>query len=54
MEFAQKQGFINKKINILGIPDKFIEHGSTGEIFEELGLDEKGLELYLEQIVSLK
>jgi 1-deoxy-D-xylulose-5-phosphate synthase len=54
MEFAQKQGFINKKINIIGIPDKFIEHGSTGEIFEELGLDEKGLELYLEQIVSLK
>lgn len=52
LEFAQKHGFINKKINILGIPDKFIEHGSTSDIFEELGLDEKGLEHYLEKIAT--
>jgi 1-deoxy-D-xylulose-5-phosphate synthase len=44
VEFAQQQGFTDKKIKILGIPDRFIDHGSIGEIFSELELDEKGLE----------
>ncbi|MET2986287.1 1-deoxy-D-xylulose-5-phosphate synthase [Aureibaculum conchae] len=38
LEFAQQQGYKNKNIEILGIPDKFIEHGKTEELFNSIGL----------------
>jgi 1-deoxy-D-xylulose-5-phosphate synthase len=27
----------------IGIPDRFIEHGDRGELFQELGLDPAGI-----------
>jgi len=37
--------FNNTVINIktMGIPDKYIEHGSRGELLKEVGLDRQGL-----------
>ena len=49
LEFAQIKGFNNHNIQILGIPDRFIEQASIAEIFEDLGLDETGLEQILLQ-----
>jgi 1-deoxy-D-xylulose-5-phosphate synthase len=44
LEFAQQKGFAHNSIEILGIPDQFIEHAPIAEIFEALHLDENGIE----------
>ena len=43
LEFAAQKNYKNK-INILGIPDTFIEHGNVMELQKEIGLDVKNLE----------
>ncbi|WP_321369304.1 1-deoxy-D-xylulose-5-phosphate synthase [uncultured Draconibacterium sp.] len=42
LEFMAENGFTNK-IKILGIPDKFIEHGTPDELYKECGIDTKGI-----------
>jgi 1-deoxy-D-xylulose-5-phosphate synthase len=39
--FAEKD--YKNTIKLLGLPDKFIEHGTQEELHEELKLDSKGL-----------
>ncbi|HIP49245.1 MAG TPA: 1-deoxy-D-xylulose-5-phosphate synthase [Lutibacter sp.] len=43
LEFAQTNQYRNIQIKVLGIPDQFIEHGSTEELFSQIGLDEKSI-----------
>ncbi|AOW18582.1 1-deoxy-D-xylulose-5-phosphate synthase [Polaribacter vadi] len=43
LEFAAQKNYKNK-INILGIPDTFIEHGNVMELQKKIGLDIKNLE----------
>jgi len=43
LQFSQTNNFSNKKIKVLGIPDKFVTHGSIEELYEQLKLDEKSL-----------
>ena len=38
LEFSQFQHYKNKNIEILGIPDQFIEHGKTDQLFNSIGL----------------
>jgi 1-deoxy-D-xylulose-5-phosphate synthase len=38
LEFANDHGYRNVVINRMGIPDRFIEHGSVRELLEEIGL----------------
>lgn len=38
LEFATDQGFHHAQIERMGIPDKFIEHGSVKELLNEIGL----------------
>ncbi|MBM7584569.1 1-deoxy-D-xylulose-5-phosphate synthase [Bacillus pakistanensis] len=38
LEFAQEKGFKNPVIDRMGIPDRFIEHGSVKELLKEIGL----------------
>lgn len=38
LEFAEEQGFSNTTIKRMGIPDRFIEHGSVSQLLEEIGL----------------
>jgi 1-deoxy-D-xylulose-5-phosphate synthase len=42
LEFASKNEYQNK-IQVLGIPDNFIEHGSVLELQYQIGLDAKSL-----------
>ncbi|GIN85529.1 1-deoxy-D-xylulose-5-phosphate synthase [Heyndrickxia sporothermodurans] len=37
LEFAHSQGYTNN-IDLMGIPDEFIEHGSVNELLREIGL----------------
>lgn len=38
LEYAHDQGFHRAEIERMGIPDKFIEHGSVKELLNEIGL----------------
>lgn len=38
LEFAHDNGYHNAIIKRMGIPDRFIEHGSVDELLEEIGL----------------
>jgi len=42
LEFMAENNF-KSTIKILGIPDKFIEHGSTEDLYFECGIDTKGI-----------
>ena len=38
LEYAHEHGFHHAEIERMGIPDKFIEHGSVNELLEEIGM----------------
>lgn len=40
------------KVYNLGIPDRFITHGSMDELIKEIGLDEKSLEIYIKTFIG--
>ncbi len=42
LEFMVENNY-TPKIKILGIPDKFIEHGSPEDLYKECGIDTKGI-----------
>ncbi|MCQ4574759.1 MAG: 1-deoxy-D-xylulose-5-phosphate synthase [Candidatus Brocadiales bacterium] len=43
LEMLSEEGADTRKIRRLGIPDRFIEHGSRSELLRDLGLDEEGI-----------
>lgn len=45
LESANRQGLNTERFRILGIPDKFVEHGDREELLADLGLDANGLVL---------
>ncbi|WP_320110828.1 1-deoxy-D-xylulose-5-phosphate synthase [Draconibacterium orientale] len=51
LEFMAENGFSNK-IKILGIPDKFIEHGTPEELYRECGIDAQGIVDTVKQLVG--
>lgn len=51
VEFMSDNGY-TPKIKRLGIPDKFIEHGTPEELYALLGLDSMGIKKALEEILT--
>jgi len=43
MEFINVNNYTNIALKRLGIPDKFIAHGSIDELFNQVGLDDKAI-----------
>ena len=43
LEYAQQNKFHNVEIEILGIPDNFIEHGSVSQLKESISLDREAI-----------
>ena len=43
LEFASKNNYKNKTIKIVGIPDRFIEHGTVKELQQIIGIDADNL-----------
>jgi len=43
LEFASQNNYINIQIKTLGIPDNFIEHGKTAELFESIHLSNENI-----------
>ncbi len=52
LEFGNKNGFKNKSITRLGIPDDFIEHGSVQQLFELVGLDDRSIKNTIESLLK--
>lgn len=42
VEFMVEKGY-SSKVKMLGIPDKFIEHGTPEELYRDCGIDSKGI-----------
>ncbi|AIE60674.1 1-deoxy-D-xylulose-5-phosphate synthase [Bacillus methanolicus] len=54
LEFAHDHGYHDAKIDRMGIPDRFIEHGSVNKLLEEIGLTTENLVLRLQTMVRKK
>jgi len=54
LEFAEAHGINNVLIKRMGIPDKFIEHGSRKKLLSVLALDRDGIIQMVRNILELK
>jgi 1-deoxy-D-xylulose-5-phosphate synthase len=54
LEHAQEMGYHNLVIERMGIPDRFIEHGSVDELLEEIGLTTENIVNKITMIVPKK
>jgi 1-deoxy-D-xylulose-5-phosphate synthase len=43
LELLEKEGIKGIRVKRLGIPDRFIEHGSQAQLRKDLGLDAAGI-----------
>jgi len=53
LEFINEHNY-KTQIKILGIPDKFIEQGSTEELYNECGLDTNSISKIIIKVIKLK
>ncbi|QGY44434.1 1-deoxy-D-xylulose-5-phosphate synthase [Maribellus comscasis] len=51
LEFMAENGFSNQ-IKIMGIPDRFIEHGTPEDLYKECGIDAKGIKTSVLEILK--
>lgn len=54
LEFAEENGYNGQFVKRMGIPDRFIEHGSVSQLWEEIGLTEDALVKNLKELVPTK
>ena len=52
LEYASSSGNTRAKIECLGLPDAFIEHGSIEQLYESIGLDENGIQRAIERLMK--
>jgi len=50
LEYANDKNALNIKIECLGLPDNFVQHGNIDELYESVGLDEKGILKVIKEI----
>jgi len=54
LEFASDRGFHHVPIERMGIPDRFIEHGSVDLLLQEIGLTVENAVAKLKSLTKLK
>jgi 1-deoxy-D-xylulose-5-phosphate synthase len=54
LEYAHDQGYHQNKIDRIGIPDQFIEHGSVNELLEEIDFTVEATVAKAKQITKMK
>ncbi|TYR82462.1 1-deoxy-D-xylulose-5-phosphate synthase [Priestia megaterium] len=52
LEFAAEHGYYETKVDRMGIPDKFIEHGSVTKLLEEIGLTKEEMVNRVEKLAT--
>ena len=53
LEFMNANGY-KAEVRILGIPDRFVEHGSPKQLYDEIGIDANGIAQALRAMVNVK
>jgi 1-deoxy-D-xylulose-5-phosphate synthase len=53
LEFAQENGYSHATISRIGIPDRFIEHGSVSKLLEEIGMTRENVVTLLNELVPI-
>ncbi|SFJ22505.1 1-deoxy-D-xylulose-5-phosphate synthase [Halobacillus dabanensis] len=54
LEFAEEHGYSSQWVKRMGIPDRFIEHGSVDKLWEEIGLTPDNMVHHLKHMVPTK
>ncbi|WP_226582900.1 1-deoxy-D-xylulose-5-phosphate synthase [Halobacillus litoralis] len=54
LEFASENGYTSPWIRRMGVPDRFIEHGSVQKLWEEIGLTAENMVHHLKEMVPTK
>jgi 1-deoxy-D-xylulose-5-phosphate synthase len=54
LELLEEEKIIDVRIKRLGIPDRFIEHGSQAQLRKDLGLDAEGIASAVESFIAAK
>ena len=54
LEFAHDHGYHSASIERMGIPDRFIEHGSVDKLLEEIGLTTDDVVSNLRKLIPQK
>lgn len=53
LEFMNAHGY-NAEINIMGIPDRLVEHGTPKQLYDEIGIDANGIAETLRVMSSIR
>lgn len=53
LEFAQENSYSHATISRIGIPDRFIEHGSVSKLLEEIGMTTENVVTLLNELVPI-
>lgn len=54
LEFAEENDYSSQWVKRMGVPDRFIEHGSVQKLWEEIGLTTDHIEQNLKQMIPNK
>jgi 1-deoxy-D-xylulose-5-phosphate synthase len=54
LEFMNQNKIAGVDVLIHGLPDRFIEHGTPEELYEELKMDGKGISSIIKEFISSK
>ncbi|SEH62181.1 1-deoxy-D-xylulose-5-phosphate synthase [Halobacillus karajensis] len=54
LEFAEENGYTSQWIKRIGVPDRFIEHGSVPKLWEEIGLTRENIVQQMKQLIPNK
>ena len=53
LEFMNAHGY-NAEVKILGIPDRFVEHGTPRQLYDEIGIDANGIVNAIREMAEVK
>ncbi|GIV02538.1 MAG: 1-deoxy-D-xylulose-5-phosphate synthase 1 [Fimbriimonadales bacterium] len=51
LAFLHREGLADRPVRLMGLPDRFIEHGSQKELLAEVGLDEESVACQIRSLV---
>ncbi len=54
LEFAEENGYQNRTIHRMGIPDRYIEHGKVEQLLEEIGLTKEQTVQHIQRMLPSK
>ncbi|WP_110943138.1 1-deoxy-D-xylulose-5-phosphate synthase [Inediibacterium massiliense] len=52
LELFERKKITDKNVNLLGLPDQFVEHGNTDELFREYKLDVSGIINQIKEMIN--